>query len=69
MTDQFVNTNLAGMEHVLLSAITIGSEEPTISRAHLYNTLIHTNQVSAYIDIQGHSDQDFFFGIGIVLTK
>ena len=38
------------MEHLSLSAITIGYEKITISRARLDKTLIHTNQASASID-------------------
>ena len=56
MTDKLYKTNHTRMEHVLLSAITIGSEELTISRAHSDIMLIHTNQASASIDRRGHSD-------------
>ena len=49
------------MEHVSLSAITIGSEELAISRAHPKKNIIHTNQSRDYIDRQGNGDQDFSF--------
>ena len=60
--DQLENTNHTRTENVSLSAITIRSEELVIIRAHLDDTLIHTNQVSASIDRQVHGDQEFSFG-------
>ena len=59
-TDKWEDTNCNGIEHVLLSTIAIGSEEIAIIRAHLYNTLIHTNQASYSIDSLGHGDWDFY---------
>ena len=49
------------MEHVLLSGITIGSEELAISRELSDETLILTNQASASIDRQGNCDKGFSF--------
>ena len=49
------------MENVLLLDITIGSKELVISRARFDDTLVHTNQVSAYIDRRVHSDCNISF--------
>ena len=50
------------MGNLSLSAITKGSEEIAISRVYLDNTVIHTNQMSNFIDRRGHSDRKFSFG-------
>ena len=62
MMGQLENTNLTRMEHVLLSNIYIGSEEPTISRAHLEETIIQTNQASASIGRRRHVDRGLSSG-------
>ena len=62
MTDQLADNNRNRMEHLLLLEKTIGSKDLTISSAQLVGKLIvHTNQSSAFIDIQGHGDHDFPF--------
>ena len=43
--------------------ITVGSKELAIGKAHSNNTLIHTNQSSAFIDRWVHSDWGISFGI------
>ena len=58
-TNKLENSNRVGMEHVSLSDITIGSEDLAIRRSD--DTLINTNQVSAYIDIWEHGYWDFSF--------
>ena len=63
MTYQLETTNNAGMEHVSLSAMTIGFEGLTIRKSHLDDTLIHTNQASASLDTHGHNGCYFSFGI------
>ena len=50
------------MEHITLSVITIGSKDLAIGRAHLDDTLIHTNQTIASIDRQGYGDIEIYFG-------
>ena len=50
------------MEHIAFLNITIGSKELSISRTRLDDTLISTNQSSAYIDRLGNGDWDIAFG-------
>ena len=57
------------MEHVSLSATTIGSKELVISIARSYDTLIHTNQVSYSIDIRVHDDWEISFRIQIIYNE
>ena len=57
-TNKLANTNHAGMEHILLLVITIGSQELAIGRVRLDYALIHSNKVNDSIDIWGHSDQE-----------
>ena len=51
------------MEHIALLFISVGSKELAIGGARSENTLIHTNQLSASIDIRVHSDWEIFFKI------
>ena len=69
MMGQLENTNLTRMEHVLLSNIYIGSEEPTISRAHLEETIIQTNQASASIGRRRHVDRGLSSGSQKICDK
>ena len=50
------------MEHILLSAVTIGSKKLAISRARLDNMLINTNQASDSIYRWVNSDLGISFG-------
>ena len=63
MTDQLANTNRAGMEHIELLVISVGSKELAIERARLGDTLIHINQTSAFIGIKGHGVREISFVI------
>ena len=62
MTDQLVDTNRTRMEHILLSAITIGPKYLAISSAQLGDKLIvNADQAIAPIDRQRHGNQEFPF--------
>ena len=56
MTDKLENANCTRMEVFSFLVITRGYKELVKSRACLDEMLIHTNQGSVYIDIQGHND-------------
>ena len=59
---QSLDTNRTRIEHLSLSAITIGSKELAISSARLgKNRIVDYNQASFHIDIRGHVDQYFPF--------
>ena len=63
-TDQSADTNHTSMEHLSLSTIIIGSKYIVISSEWLGNKLIvSANQESTPIDIRGHGDREFPFGI------
>ena len=53
----------------MLLVIPIGSKELEISRVHLDDTLICTNQLIASIERRGHSDWDIYFGIRKICNK
>ena len=59
MMDQLAKSNRSRMEHVALFAINKGYAEIMIIIARLEHKFIRANQVSALIDRQVHSDQDF----------
>ena len=58
MTDQPAHTNPYGMEHVLLSVITVWSKEFAVGGACSDDTIIHSYQASANFDIQGHGNRN-----------
>ena len=59
MMNKLANANLARVEHISFSDITIGYEELAISRARSDETFVHTNQARSSIDRQGNGDRDF----------
>ena len=60
--EQLAITNRPRMEHITFSVINLGSKYPAIVRAHSNNTIMHTNQASAFIDRQVHGDGEIYFG-------
>ena len=56
MTDQLANTTRAGMGHILLLVITVGSKGFVVGGALSDDTLIHSNQANDTIDRQLHND-------------
>ena len=58
--DLLEKNNCAGMVHIALLDINIGSEYLAISRAHSHDTLINFNQASFSLDRQGHAYREIF---------
>ena len=62
-TYQLIDTNRTRIEHLSLSAVTIGSKYLVIGSARLGDKIVlEAKQASTSIDRQGHGYQDFPFG-------